>query len=355
MLQKMTSLDVPFTDAQLVSLARSLQHPLNERSAPEVDPLHAAFFRFQGIRAMKDLPFNSATFPLYLRLLEQSDALRSKFALFCLHVMDIHGGDVAAARAERDKVHDAMLESVKCTETYSWMEHARVQDVEARFMRHLCADETLRSQLEQQKLPPERDLYKMHRDKGVFIAVDIRSANFTVLRMLDPVMVSGASSWNDFIGRFTDAAVLTSSKLLRQQLLGKLSPNLQLMLEKRIIAAMAFVLRDVTSAEIFAFSCDELIVCTTSEQWQSDLHRVERQLHERLPALDGNVRVSAFRLRSHEFHERPVESGVTPRVLRGFVRVDLNEDNKFELKGAQLNLKPQLHLVAERNLALWRS
>ncbi len=68
-----------------------------------------------------------------------------------------------------------------------------------------------------------------------FISIDLKKANFQALKSVDPNIVFNASTYEDFIGLFTDLDYIKDSKYTRQVIFGKCNPKRHITVEKYLI------------------------------------------------------------------------------------------------------------------------
>jgi hypothetical protein len=67
------------------------------------------------------------------------------------------------------------------------------------------------------------NVYKNTNSEKHFISIDIKTANFTILRTLFPTLFGGEKTWIKFLSKYTDSKFLLKSKYLREVLFGKLN------------------------------------------------------------------------------------------------------------------------------------
>lgn len=121
---------------------------------------------------------------------------------------------------------------------------------------------------------PLDELYLARNNYKCFISIDIKSANFNMIKLLDPTYFCSYDTWGAFMASVLPPGTPTfflESKLIRQAALGKVSPMRIKRLERfflRIIwtRLKEFILNDselgplVDVRKAFVFSCDELLL-----------------------------------------------------------------------------------------------
>ena len=107
---------------------------------------------------------------------------------------------------------------------------------------------------------PKRNIYSGNNVGKRFISLDLREANFQSLRFHDPAIVRDCITWDEFVGKWTDSNYLKKTKLNRQRLLGKVSPEKQMIIETYIMSGLheMFMMKQ-TSLDLISLKTDELI------------------------------------------------------------------------------------------------
>ena len=102
------------------------------------------------------------------------------------------------------------------------------------------------------------ELYKPENDGKVFISIDLKKANFTIMKEHCPNLFSG--TWEDFISDFTSFDFIKDSKYIRQVIFGACNPSRQIKFEtvKMNRLAATLCLR-FGSLKIFSVKADEII------------------------------------------------------------------------------------------------
>lgn len=121
-------------------------------------------------------------------------------------------------------------------------------------------DKEIASHYKISKEYPKRDLYKGDNVGNRYISIDLREANFQALRFHDPAIVRDCETWSEFIGKWSDSDYLKNTKLNRQRLLGKLSPEKQSIIETYIMSGIHEMLTmRQTNLELVSLKTDEII------------------------------------------------------------------------------------------------
>ena len=122
---------------------------------------------------------------------------------------------------------------------------------------------------------PSKDIYHPSNDGRTFISIDMRKANFSTLQFYNASMFDHASTWEEFIGKFTDNEHIINSKYIRQVILGNCNPKRHITYEKYLMDMILTKLLECDSAiidRVVFFSNDEIIIDI------SDMDIVDKQL-----------------------------------------------------------------------------
>lgn len=136
----------------------------------------------------------------------------------------------------------------------------------------------------------KRDLYTTGNEGRVYISIDLVKANFQSLKLVEPTLFDGHTTFNDFaISRGFDE-VLLNSKITRQVIFGGLSPARQqsiqqFMMEKIIIDLIG---KGFKKEGVFSLSSDEMFF----EDVGYDLEEIKETANR----LGYEIRVERFDL-----------------------------------------------------------
>ena len=144
-----------------------------------------------------------------------------------------------------NRVKDSAINSIKCSEGY---ERFNSEDMNKYGVK---VDIT------------NKDIYKVTNDSKEFISIDIVKANFSSLREYNPEIFGGASTWEEFISKFTYNKHIINSKYIRQVIMGNCNPKRQVTYEKYIMKKVLDSLGDHIKNVVF-FSNDEIVLDITN-------------------------------------------------------------------------------------------
>lgn len=172
-----------------------------------------------------------------------------------------------------------------------------------------------------------------------FLSIDLKKANFQALKFVDPNIVLGAETYEDFIGNFTDLDYVKESKYTRQVIFGKLNPKRHITVEKYIMKSILDYIKEnlpyFNDFTLVSFANDE-IVFEIGEN-----HEDRRGLADQIKKDTGfYVSVEEFRL-----YGLQLKSSTTFDDLPT-VYFKLFDDNTKKMKGCPL----PYHAVAYKKL-----
>ena len=92
------------------------------------------------------------------------------------------------------------------------------------------------------------NIYNRENLGKVFLSIDLKKANFQVLKHISSAMVNNCSTYEDFIGCYTDLDYIKNSKYTRQVVFGKLNPRRQITCEKYFINEIRKLIDDTINS-----------------------------------------------------------------------------------------------------------
>lgn len=107
---------------------------------------------------------------------------------------------------------------------------------------------------------PKSNVYKETNIGRKFISIDFEKANFSVLKYYNNEIFRGTSSWEEFVGLFTDSKYFADSKYIRQVVFGKCNSKRLGTYEKYLIYGLV---DNIKEAEVVDESC---IVSVTNDE-----------------------------------------------------------------------------------------
>lgn len=195
---------------------------------------------------------------------------------------------------------------------------------------------------------PSKDIFKPSNDGKLFISIDMKKANFSVLKHYDSDIFGKAETWEEFIGKYTSNKHIINSKYIRQVILGNCNPKRQVTYEKNIMGQVLDVLIDVEKIgyflnEIVFFSNDEIVI--DMEEYVNCLNnrkiteskvkeyfdvpfRVELFYLRKINGTNGYYKEIIKTLDEREYEFKCLDSYMLPFVLRKFQNQEITESDK---------------------------
>lgn len=128
----------------------------------------------------------------------------------------------------------------------------------------------------QNKNLPAKDIFKPSNIGGEFISIDMKKANFSSLRYFDKSIFDYAETWEDFIHKFTDSDYITTSKYIREVIMGNCNPKRVITYEKFITDGIltSILATGIEICDIVFFSNDEIIVEITNLDKETTYNKI---------------------------------------------------------------------------------
>ena len=140
------------------------------------------------------------------------------------------------------------------------------------------------------RLFSKTELYKPENDGKVFISIDLKKANFSIMKEHCSNLFSG--TWEDFIGGFTNFDFIKDSKYIRQVIFGACNPSRQIKFETVKMNRLAATLcLQFGSLKIYSVKADEIIF----EKINDDDYEKIKSYVESLDEAD-KYRIEEFKL-----------------------------------------------------------
>lgn len=117
------------------------------------------------------------------------------------------------------------------------------------------------------------NIYNQSNVGKKFISIDLKKANFQILRKVDKDIVFGTDTYEDFIGKFTDLDYVKESKYSRQVIFGKMNPKRHIKVEKYYAYLMYKLLETYAKShewKIVSLNSDEIVYETPNAYCESN-------------------------------------------------------------------------------------
>lgn len=203
---------------------------------------------------------------------------------------------------EYNRVKDAAIGSIKNSEGYERFNQDSME-------KYLLTNKGL----------PAHDIFHDSNDKGSFISIDMKKANFSALKHYDSGIFGGAESWEEFIGRYTGNQHIVQSKYIRQVILGNCNPRRQVTYEKFL---MDGVLSSLDCKERVVFFSNDEIVLKVSDMEEKDRVSLAKRIQKSTEDQEIPLRVELFTLHkiggTHGFCKKIHRGGIELKGLDNF-------------------------------------
>ena len=209
-------------------------------------------------------------------------------------------------------------------------------------------------------------IFKQSYDGKYFLSIDMNKANFTALKKYNPEIVGGKSTYEEFIGMFTEYEYFKSSKYIRQVVFGNLNPRRQVTYEKYLMdGVLTQLLEFVPKDSVVFYSNDEIVLDLSylvsekernmfSEKVQIVLDAEEKEginlrqemfLLRYIPNSGGYIR-RFINKKGYDF--KCIDAIIMPFVLRAYAGEQVMEEDmvfRYEGRLAKLIEVPVIEVV----------
>lgn len=267
-----------------------------------------------------DEPYFSYRLALYESLYPH---IREKYQRFCNMVADFDKPESHWANYLEyyNSVKDNLITSIQGSSGYAYFQD---EDLTEYAERRTFKRQTL----------PTKSIIKESLDKHLLLSIDLKQANFQALQkhgfeIHDTSMFAGATSWEDFVRKFTIYDHIIESKYIREATMGACCPNRQIVFEKYLMFKILSLLaeraeklmpsKNITDY-IVSFQHDEIVFDITYAQWlnmEKDCKRVLNIIAETLRGYD--IHIELFNL----YYIKEID---------GYIEIGVNETNESFLK-----------------------
>ena len=142
----------------------------------------------------------------YLDVLKPYYKATSLYPLYLEQLAKYRNEDLykSTINALMDKIVNALLE---CEDfiTFKNIDHTKIY----------------KDQISDQILTSNKTIYTPENHKKYFVSIDIKAANFTIIKNYNKKAVLGFDTWNDFISSYTPDPFIQKSKYFREVVFGK--------------------------------------------------------------------------------------------------------------------------------------
>lgn len=230
---------------------------------------------------------------------------------------------------EYNRVKDAAILDIKSTEAYQKFN-----------------EEDMNKYVVSHKNLPNKDIFKSSNDGRSFISIDMKKANFSSLHYYDSNIFGGASSWEEFIGRYTDNQHIINSKYIRQVILGNCNPKRHITYEKYLMdGALTYLTEVFVSMDCVVFFSNDEIVVDVSDMDKPEQVLNKFQIENSMKDMPVSLKTELFVLHkiigtdgyykeimedngNTEIEFKCLDNYALPFVLRKFLGEEVTESDK---------------------------
>ena len=213
---------------------------------------------------------------------------------------------------------------------------------------------------------PNKDIFNPSNDDKCFISIDMRKANFSSLHHYDSNIFGAASSWEEFIEKYTDNRHIINSKHIRQVILGNCNPKRHITYEKYLMdGALTYLTEVFVSIDRVVFFSNDEIVVDVSDMDKNKQERISFSIANAMKNMSVPLKTELFVLHkivgtdgyykeiidengNTEIEFKCLDNYVLPFVLRKFRGEEVTESDKvFYHKGllAKFIETPQIEVI----------
>ena len=231
-------------------------------------------------------------------------------------------------------------------EEYNRVKDAAILDIKSSIAYQKFNEEDMNKYSVTHKNLSDKDIFKTSNNGKSFISIDMRKANFSSLHYYDPAIFGGVSSWEEFIGKYTDNQHIINSKYIRQVILGNCNPKRHITYEKYLMdGALTYLTEVFVSIDRVVFFSNDEIVIDVSDMDENEQERIAFAISNGMKEMQVPLKTELFVLHKivgtdGYYKEILNENGNTdiefkcldnyalPFVLRKFLGEEVTENEK---------------------------
>ena len=228
-------------------------------------------------------------FKYHLDLYEEDFGAASKYDSLCKLIEEKYNGDANLFLSEYYQVRDNIINAVLANEAFNKFNNMDMNAFAITDKLNITSN----------------NIYKHDNIGQFFISIDLKKANFQILKKIDKDIVFGADTYENFVGLFTDSEYIKTSKYTREVIFGKMNPKRHItamkyytaMLYKAIIASHPSL-----DGKAVSLSNDEIIFKVPFLEYNDKLKcfALRKDIEKIAFEMSLNVRVEFFHLRGYD-------------------------------------------------------
>ena len=257
----------------------------------------------------------------YLNLYEEDFLALTKYKKLVKIIEERFDGDSEKFLYEYYQIRDNIINEIMNSEAYEKFNSLDMTKFEIKFRSNISS----------------KDIYNFNNIDKFYISVDLKKANFQVLKKIDKELVLNCETYEDLIGKFTDIDYIKESKYARQVIFGKLNPKRHITIEKYYTYQIYKKIVDIfpsLSDKCVSLSNDEMIFNVEFLLYNDKLkcYSIRRDIERIAQSFGFDVRVEFFGLTAYSLVHKE-----TDKIRNSFfVKEYFATDGKFDLISAPL-------------------
>lgn len=262
------------------------------------------------------------TFFYHIDLYEEDYGSRSKYQELLETIETKYNGNCEDFLADYYKVRERIITSVLENEAFQ------------RFNTMDMAPYSIKSK------PPisSNSIYNQENVGKFFISIDLKKANFQILRNIDKDILFGADTYEDFVGLYSNLDYIKNSKYTREVVFGKMNPKRHITAEKFFITQIYDKIlesKPTLNGKAVSLSNDEIIFDVEFLLYNDKLtcFKFREDIETLCKELGFEVHVSFFHLKGYLLKTKKSGRIVTPFYYKEHFCTDTN----FKLNCIPLN------------------
>jgi len=305
------------------------------------------------LRFLKDysLPIQVVQEPYFTYYMETIDQhFNSLEKLKMLNEVLLELGDEESFFKEAEKIKTNIINDIQSTMVYKNLSNDKLDEYK------------LKSNLKQ------KDIYNLNNVNKSYISIDLKQANFNVLKLYSNDLVLNCDNYEELIGKYSKFDYFKKSKYIRQVIFGNLLPKKQQHLQKFLIEIIVNMLENkniIDIKDIMSTSSDEIVISIKN----TDVKKIENKIEEIKNILlenklDTITKVEAFELNSIEnknyFIKNYIDGKIEFKAIPSYLFIQVykkylckeitNFDKKFYFNGILATMDENVFEIKNENI-----
>lgn len=165
----------------------------------------------------------------------------------------------------------------------------------------------------------KQNLYAQTNDGKLFVSIDLKQANFSIMRMFDRRIFDNEPTWKSYVAMFTESEHIQNSKYIRQVILGACNPGHQIQAQRYYMGILAGdIAGKLPNVNIYSVNVDEILI-EVDEASDFDMRQLVDVIDKSF--LGSCVKVQRFYLRKLKgidgYYKRPIDGDIEIKGVNG--------------------------------------